>query len=175
MDAGVWSGIGRHHPAPPWLRVSGMGGGAERTLIPILGTPMSPEPGTHTLATPTCVGCLQAGLRGTAVPVPSESGGMLQCSITEDIEPSLGHGRDLLLLGCSQILQEASSVRQRQMLGRSKAGTGMTGTMGKSCHTTQPGPQHRNPLPGPHNIRNMEDSTSSKCCREAGDATTAWG
>lgn len=110
--------------------------GAEVPLTPTPETPMSPEPGTHILAAPTYAGCLCAWLRGAAVPVPQERSRMLQRSIAEDVKPSLGHGRDLLLLGCSQVLQEASSVRQGQMLAGSKPGTGMMGTTSKPRHVT---------------------------------------
>lgn len=110
--------------------------GAELPLTPTPETPMSPEPGTHTPAAPTYAGCLCAWLRGAAVPVPQERSRMLQRSIAEDVKPSLGHGRDLLLLGCSQVLQEASSVRQGQMLAGSQAGTGMMGTTSKPRHVT---------------------------------------
>lgn len=108
--------------------------GAERPLTPTPGTSVSPEAGTHTLAAPTYAGCLHPGLKGAAVPVPCKSGGTLQRSIAEDIELCLGHRRDFLLLGCSQVLQEASSARQGRMLARSKAGTG---TLGKPRHATQ--------------------------------------
>lgn len=109
------------------------GVGAEGPLMPTPGTPMSPEPGTHMPAAPTYAGWHHPRLRDAAVPVPRESGGMLQHGITEDIKPFLGHGRDLLLLGCGQVLQEASSARQGWMLAGSKAGMG---TKGQPHHAT---------------------------------------
>lgn len=105
---------------------------------------MSPELGTHASAAPTYTEWLHPRLRGAAVPVPRKSGGMLQCSIAKDIKPSLGHGRDLLLLGCSQVLQEASSARQEWTLAGSKAGMG---TMGKPCHATLHSQPHSTETP----------------------------
>lgn len=76
------------------------------------GHPKDPdELGAHTLAAPTYAGWLHPRIRSAVVSFPCKSSRMLQCGITEDIEPSLGHGRDLLLLGCSQVLQKASSAR----------------------------------------------------------------
>lgn len=97
---------------------------------------MSPQLGTHPLAAPTYAGWLHPRLSSAALPVPPDSSGTLQRSIAEDIEPSLGHGRDLLLLGCGQVLQEAGSARQGWTLARRKAGMATMGTTGKPHHAT---------------------------------------
>lgn len=96
-----------------------------------------PDPGGHrgTCSDPipahTHAGWLRPGLRGAAVPIPSDE--MLRSNIAEDVEPSLGHGGDLLLLGSSQVLQEASSARQGQP---SAGGTRGQGRWGRANHTT---------------------------------------
>lgn len=101
--------------------------------------------GTYSQPSParTHAGWFCASIRVTAVPIPSD--GMLQwCNIAEDVDPSLCHGRHLLLLGSSQVLQEASSARQGQTLAGSMVKMGMD-----KPHHTAP---HNEPRVGP--IRN---------------------
>lgn len=87
--------------------------------------------GSNPIPARTHAGWLRPRLRGAAVPIPS--GEMLRSNIAEDLEPSLGHGGDLLLLGSSQVLQEASSAGQ----GQPSAGdTRGQGRWGRANHTT---------------------------------------
>lgn len=122
-DAGILTKV--VPPAPPRLCVSQAWDGDRGATNP---HPRDlDELGTHTLAAPTYAGWLHPGIRGAVVSFPCKSSRMLQCSIAEDIEPSLGHGRDLLPLGCSQVLQKASSARWGGRWLRAKQGGGQQG------------------------------------------------
>lgn len=90
--------------APSTMGWAGARGAPNAHVGLLVGTYSQPSP-AHTHAAWFC-----ARIRVAAVPIPSD--GMLQwCNIAEDVDPSLGHGRHLLLLGSSQVLQEASSAR----------------------------------------------------------------
>lgn len=119
---------------------------------------------------------LGGSIPGSGVPLSLSHVGAVGCSSAASPRTS---SRPLAMEEIFSFWAAARFSKKRALRDRLDIGQeqGRDGDDGQTmpCHTAEPAPHPRNPLHWPHRIRDLEDSASSKPCRETGDAITAQG